>query len=112
MSACKTFSNCEDKDNYSYHNKYLIDEEIKGEKIVISTRDSIDYVMIKWENGFFSLGSLIHQSEFGKWMTFDKKQRIRKEVLFGYKGKFVLSYKEYNKKGEVIKSGYSSVPFN
>jgi hypothetical protein len=97
--------------NKYYSNKFIVDNT-KGELYKIDSLPNYEIVLVKWENGYFSIGKINSGHAYGEWNTYDKKNRLRKRVMFGGDGDMLLYIQEFDKKGRLITNSSSSVPFN
>jgi len=83
-------------------------KDVKGNLYVLSQIDDYKYIMIKWDNGFTSLGLIKNNKELGEWYLYDKKNRLIKSVYYLENGNSISTIDKYNKKGQLIyRNSYS-----
>lgn len=73
-----------------------------GKIFTINSNDTLNNVVVRWDNGYFAIGSTLKGKAFGKWFLFDKQDRQREYLIFGFEAKCVLYSKKMNKQGKII----------
>ncbi len=94
-----------------YKNTVML-KDVKGNLYVLNETGEYKQVMIKWDNGFTSLGIINNNNkEAGKWYLYDKKNRLIKRVVYSENGNSILTIDKFNRKGELIDRNSYSVSF-
>ena len=73
-----------------------------GKLFVVNSNEFMSYVVVHWKNGYTSFGTIQNGKEVGEWYLYDKKNRLREYIMFGFEGKCILQSKKLNKKGSII----------
>ncbi len=82
-----------------FANKFLLNGK-KGKMFIIGTNDTLQKVIVRWNNGYFAIGTTLEGEAIGKWYLYDKKNRIREYLILG--GECILYSKKLNKKGKTV----------
>ncbi|MES2287335.1 MAG: hypothetical protein V4547_16705 [Bacteroidota bacterium] len=93
----------------SFQNE-LLQKDVRGLLYSLMTRDSVEFVMVKWTNGNYSIGGMQNKKVYGKWYTYDNRNRLRTTLAFLDQGT-LLFITHYNKKGKKIYHSENSAPF-
>lgn len=89
----------------------LVLKGITGNLYTMNKVKGVEYVMVKWQNGYKSFGLMKDEKEYGKWYLYDKKDRLIKCSTYSEDGSFVRILEKFNKKGETTYFKHSDPPF-
>ena len=102
--SCQRVDSCHTND---FSNRFL-QEGRTGKAIITMARDSTHIVIVRWSNGYIGVGSILNNKAFGKWYLYDKRNRLRETILFGYSAECILRREKFDRKGNTI-SLYSAM---
>lgn len=102
---CESFSqnkwNGDTLEIKNFSNEFLMSGE-KGKIFKISSDSTLESVVVRWDNGYFAVGTASDGIPVGKWFVFDKKNRQREFLIIGAGAKCILYSRKMNSKGEII----------
>ncbi len=84
-----------------FSNKFLLNGKT-GKIFIISSDNSLNNVIVRWDNGYFGIGSILEGDAVGKWFLYDEKNRHREYLIFGPEAKCVLYRGKIDKKGKTV----------
>lgn len=84
-------------------------QNTKGNLYVLNETVDYKHIIVKWENGFTSIGLFKNDKEIGTWYLYDKKNRLTKRIVYSENGNSILTIDKFNKKGQLIdRNSYST----
>ena len=92
-----------------FSNKFLLNGKT-GKIFIISSDNTLNNVIIRWNNGYFGIGSILEGQAVGKWFLYDKKNRHREYLIFGPEGECVVYRKRIDIKGITILESKAITP--
>lgn len=98
---CQNATNIETIDTNNFSSEFLLNGKT-GKIFSINTNDSLSNVFVRWNNGYFAIGTTLRGKAFGKWFLYDKKNRLREYLIFGFDAKCILYSRKMDKQGEII----------
>lgn len=84
-----------------FTNEFLLNGKT-GKIFLVGINDTLQNVVVRWDNGFFAIGTTFESKAVGKWYLYDKKNRIREYLILGAESKCVLYSKKKDKKGKTV----------
>lgn len=101
-SFCQNAKNIDTIEKMNFSSEFLLNGKT-GKLYIISSNDSLNNVVVRWDNGYFAIGTTtIERKTFGKWNLFDNKNRQREYLIFGFDAKCILYSKKMDKQGKKI----------
>ena len=99
---------CQQKDSImesiemtDFTNEFLLNGKA-GKMFLVGINDTLQNVIVRWDNGYFAIGTTFKSKAVGKWYLYDKKNRIREYLILGAESKCVLYSKKKDKKGKTV----------
>ena len=112
----KTDSVCQQTDSTKesieitdFANIFLLNGK-SGKIFLVGTNDTLQNVIVRWDNGYFAIGTIFEGKAVGKWYLYDKKNRIREYLILGAESKCVLYSKKQDKNGKTISESKAITP--
>jgi len=98
---CQTSTNINTIEVKDFSSEFLLNGKV-GKSFIINSNDTLNNVMVRWDNGYFAIGTILKGKAFGKWFLYDKKNRQREYLMFGFDAKCILYSKKMDKQGKII----------
>jgi len=98
---CQTPTNIETIEIKDFSSEFLLNGKV-GKSFIINSNDTLNNVIVRWDNGYFAIGTILKGKAFGKWFLYDKKNRQREYLMFGFDAKCILYSKKMDKQGKII----------
>ncbi len=106
ITSCNSFKNTIDYKSIkpmiiidsNYFNKLILDG-YKGEVSIIDSVEDYKIVIVRWSNGYISIGKMKNNMAIGDWYLLDKKNRLRRYLIISYTGDFLFLYENFSRKG-------------
>jgi hypothetical protein len=108
-SVCQNTTNVDTIEMKDFSNEFILNGK-QGKIFNINTKDKGNSVVVRWNNGFFAIGTTFKGKPFGKWFLYDRKNRHRESLIFGPHAECILYSKKMNKKGKIISEFKSITP--
>jgi hypothetical protein len=93
----QTGSTMESIEMTDFTNKFLLNGKT-GKIFLVGTNDTLQNVIVRWDNGYFAIGTTSKGQAVGKWFLYDKKNRQREYIIFGFE--CVVYRKKINRQGK------------
>ncbi len=98
---CQNSIKIESIETTDFSSEFLLNGKI-GKIFTINSNDTLSNVLVRWNNGYFAIGTTLNGKAFGKWFLYDKKNRLREYLIFGFDAKCILYSRKMDKQGEII----------
>jgi hypothetical protein len=84
-----------------FTNKFILNGKT-GKIFIVNSNATFNNVTVRWNNGYFAIGTTSDGKPIGKWFLYDKKNRYRECLIFGPEADCVVYRKIIDTKGNVI----------
>ncbi len=98
---CQPPTNIDTIEIKDFSSEFLLNGKV-GKTFIINSNDTLNNVIVRWDNGYFAIGTILKGKAFGKWFLYDKKNRQREYLMFGFDAKCILYSKKMDKQGKII----------